>query len=91
MLQIEGNAVILYEERPAFQPPHQLAGDGRGEVHVRGTQRKWRLDRQHRETRWHAPPEGCPRPPASPRCSTNKQDDERVDVTKTLNCWGSGR
>jgi hypothetical protein len=31
---VDGNAVVLYEERPSFRPPARLAADGRREVHV---------------------------------------------------------
>jgi hypothetical protein len=52
--RIAGNAVVLYEERPAFHAPHEWhAMDVAKFTHV-GTRREWRLYCQHRDRRWHA-------------------------------------
>jgi Protein of unknown function (DUF3024) len=52
--RIDGNAVILYEERPAFQPPHNWQEMVVAKFMYVGTRREWRLYCQHRDLKWHA-------------------------------------
>lgn len=52
--RIEGNAAVLYEERPAFHPPHDWRQMVVAKFTYVGTQREWRLYCQHRDLRWHA-------------------------------------
>lgn len=52
--RIEGNAVILFEERPDFQPPHDWHETPIAKFGYVGTQRQWRLLCQHRDLRWHS-------------------------------------
>jgi hypothetical protein len=51
--RVEGNAVILYEERPAFRPPHDWQEMVVAKFTYVGTRREWRLFCQHRDRRWH--------------------------------------
>ena len=52
--RIDGNAVILYEERPAFRPPHAWQEMVVAKFMYVGTRRQWRLYCQHRDLKWHA-------------------------------------
>ena len=52
--RIAGSSVILYEERPAFRPPHDWQELVVAKLTYVGTRRKWRLYCQHRDRRWHA-------------------------------------
>jgi hypothetical protein len=52
--RIDGNAVVLYEERPAFQPPHNWQEMVVAKFIYVGTRREWRLYCQHRDLKWHA-------------------------------------
>lgn len=51
--RIERGAVVLYEERPAFRPPHGWQEMVVAKFTYVGTQREWRLYCQHRDLRWH--------------------------------------
>lgn len=51
--RIDGTAVILYEERPAFQPPHAWQEMVVAKFMYVGTRREWRLYCQHRDLKWH--------------------------------------
>jgi len=79
--RIAGNAVILYEERPAFRPPHAWQEMVVAKFTYVGTQREWRLYCQHRDLRWHA----YQALPAAP--SFAKLLDE-VDADPTGIFWG---
>lgn len=52
--RVDGNAVILYEERPAFQAPHSWQEMVVAKFTYVGTRREWRLYCQHRDLKWHA-------------------------------------
>jgi hypothetical protein len=52
--RMEGSAVILYEERPAFLPPHGWQEMAVAKFIYVGTQQKWRLYCKHRDLRWHS-------------------------------------
>jgi hypothetical protein len=52
--RVDGNTVILYEERPAFRPPHDWKETAVAKFRYAGTQGEWRLYCQHRDLRWHA-------------------------------------
>ena len=52
--RIEGNAVILYEERPSFSPPYEWQAMVVAKFTYVGTRREWRLSCQHRDRRWHS-------------------------------------
>jgi hypothetical protein len=79
--RIEGNAVILYEERPAFRPPHEWREMVVAKFKYVGTRREWRLYCQHRDFRWHS----YEARPAAP--SFAKLLDE-VDADPTGIFWG---
>ena len=79
--RIDGNAVILYEERPAFRPPHDWRAMAVAKFTYVGTQREWRLYCQHRDVRWHA----YQAMPAAPRLA---QLLEEVDADPTGIFWG---
>jgi hypothetical protein len=51
--RLAGNAVILYEERPAFQPPHNWQEIVVAKFMYVRTRREWRLYCQHRDLKWH--------------------------------------
>ena len=51
--RIESNAVILYEERPAFRAPHEWREFVVAKFTYVGSQRRWRLFCRHRDLRWH--------------------------------------
>ena len=74
--RIEGNAVTLYEERPAFQPPHDWQEMVVAKFTYVGTQREWRLYCQHRDLRWHST-KRCQPPRASPSCSMRSTPTQR--------------
>jgi DUF3024 family protein len=79
--RIVGNAVILYEERPAFQPPHNwLEMVVAKFMHV-GTRREWRLYCQHRDLKWHAYQ-------ALPVSSSFAELLDEVDADPTGIFWG---
>ena len=52
--RIAGGAVVLFEERPAFYPPHDWQESPVAKFRYVGTQRLWRLYCQHRDLHWHA-------------------------------------
>lgn len=52
--RIDGSEVILFEERPGFQPPHEWREMVVAKFKFVGTQGLWRLFCQHRDLRWHA-------------------------------------
>ncbi len=52
--RIKGGEVLLFEERPAFHPPHEWEAMPVAKFKYVGTQRLWRLYCQHRDLRWHA-------------------------------------
>ena len=79
--RIEGNAVVLYEERPAFHPPHDWQEMVVAKFTYVGTQRKWRLYCQHRDRRWHAYQ-------ALPAASSFAKLLDEVDVDPTGIFWG---
>jgi hypothetical protein len=79
--RIEGNAAILYEERPAFRPPHDWQEMVVAKFTYVGTPREWRLSCQHRDLRWHAY-QALPRSPHLARLL------DEVDVDPTGIFWG---
>jgi len=78
---IEGNAVILYEERPAFPPPHDWRKMDVAKFTYVGTQREWRLYCQHHDLRWHSYQ-------AMPTASSFGKLLEEVDADPTGIFWG---
>src|SRR5687767_5696508 len=52
--RIQGAEVLLFEERPAFQPPHEWREMLVAKFRYVGTQKVWRLYCQHRDSRWHS-------------------------------------
>ena len=52
--RVEGNSVILYEERPAFRPPYDWQEMVVAKFTWVATRRRWQLYCQHRDRRWHA-------------------------------------
>lgn len=52
--RIKGVEVLLFEERPAFQPPHEWREMPVAKFRYVGTQKLWRLYCQHRDLRWHS-------------------------------------
>lgn len=79
--RIDGNEVILYEERPAFQPPHDWREMVVAKFRYVGTQREWRLYCQHRDLRWHAYR-------ARPAASSFAELLDEVDADPTGIFWG---
>ena len=51
--RITGHDVILFEERPAFRPPHEWRESPVAKFTYVGTRKLWRLFCQHRDLRWH--------------------------------------
>lgn len=51
--RIKGSEVVLLEERPAFQPPHEWREMAVAKFKWVATQSLWRLYCQHRDLRWH--------------------------------------
>ena len=51
--RIDGNAVELYESRPAFQHPHDWRDHGVAKFRYVATKHMWQLYCQHRDLRWH--------------------------------------
>ena len=51
--RVEGNSVILYEERPAFRPPYGWLELVVAKFTYVKSRRQWRLYCQHRDRRWH--------------------------------------
>jgi hypothetical protein len=79
--RVDGNAVILYEERPAFRPPHDWQEMVVAKFTYVGTQREWRLSCQHRDLRWHAYQ-------ALPTASSFAELLDEVDTDPTGIFWG---
>jgi hypothetical protein len=79
--RIEGNAVILYEERPAFRPSHDWQEMLVAKFTYVGTQREWRLYCQHRDLRWHTYQ-------ALPAASSFAELLNEVDADPTGIFWG---
>ena len=79
--RIEGSAVILYEERPAFGPPHDWQEMVVAKFTYVGTRREWRLYCQHRDLRWHAYQ-------ALPAASSFATLLDEVDADPTGIFWG---
>jgi hypothetical protein len=52
--RIKSGEVVLFEERPGFQPPYDWREMPVAKFRYIGTQRLWRLYCQHRDLRWHA-------------------------------------
>ena len=52
--RIKGTEVVLFEERPAVQSPHDWREMPIAKFKYVGTQKLWRLYCQHRDLRWHA-------------------------------------
>jgi hypothetical protein len=52
--RIDGNAVLLFEERPAFPSPHDWHETPVAKFTYVETPRQWRLYCQHRDLRWHS-------------------------------------
>ena len=52
--RIKGTEVVLFEERPAFRPPHEWLEMAVAKFRYVGTQGLWRLYCQHRDRRWHS-------------------------------------
>jgi len=74
-------SVILYEERPAFRPPHDWQEMVVAKFTYVGTQREWRLYCQHRDLRWHTYQ-------ALPAASSCAKLLEEVDADPTGIFWG---
>ena len=51
--RIKGSEVVLFEERPAFRPPHEWREMVVAKFKYVATQKQWRLYCQHRDLRWH--------------------------------------
>lgn len=79
--RIEGSAVILYEGRPAFRPPHDWQEMAIAKFRYVGTQREWRLYCQHRDLRWHTYQ-------ALPVASSFAELLEEADADPTGIFWG---
>jgi hypothetical protein len=73
--------VTLYEERPAFQPPHDWQEMVVAKFTYVGTQREWRLYCQHRDLRWHSYQ-------ALPAASSFAKLLDEVDADPTGIFWG---
>lgn len=72
--RIKGTEVVLFEERPAFQPPHEWREMPVAKFRYVGTQRLWRLYCQHRDLRWHSY-EALPAAPSFKRLLDEVADD----------------
>ncbi len=79
--RIDGNAVILLEERPAFHPPHDWHETPVAKFTYVGTKRQWRLYCQHRDMRWHSYE-------ALPAASSLAELLDEVDADPTGIFWG---
>jgi Protein of unknown function (DUF3024) len=51
--RIRGHEVVLFEERPAFRPPHEWREHGIAKFRYVATQQTWYLYCQYRDLRWH--------------------------------------
>jgi DUF3024 family protein len=79
--RITGSAVVLFEERPAFQPPHEWREMAVAKFRFVGTQNVWRLYCQHRDQRWHSYQ-------ALPAAPSLKELLDEVDADPTGIFWG---
>lgn len=52
--RITGHDVVLFEERPAFRPPHDWHERPVAKFRYVRNRGVWRLFCQHRDLRWHA-------------------------------------
>lgn len=52
--RVTGSSVVLFEERPAFHPPHDWQELPIAKFTYVGTRKVWRLYCQHRDLRWHS-------------------------------------
>jgi hypothetical protein len=52
--RIKGSEVVLFEERPAFQAPHEWREMAVAKFKYVTAKQAWRLYCQHRDLRWHA-------------------------------------
>src|SRR5712691_8432831 len=52
--RVKGSEVVLFEERPAFQPPHEWQEMVVAKFKYVGTRKEWQLYCQHRDLRWHS-------------------------------------
>ena len=79
--RIKGPEVVLFEERPAFQSPHDWREMAIAKFRYVGTQRLWRLYCQHRDLRWHSYE-------ALPAASSFKKLLDEVTADPTGIFWG---
>ena len=79
--RFDRNAVILYEERPSFQPPYDWREMVVAKLTYVGTRREWRLFCQHRDRKWHAYQ-------ARPASSSFATLLDEVDADPTGIFWG---
>jgi hypothetical protein len=79
--RIKGTEVVLFEERPAFQSPHEWREMAIAKFRYVGTQRLWRLYCQHRDLRWHSYE-------ALPAASNFKRLLDEVTADPTGIFWG---
>jgi hypothetical protein len=52
--RVEDNAVLLFEERPTYLPPHHWHEIPIAKFTYVGATRRWRLYCQHSDFRWHS-------------------------------------
>jgi hypothetical protein len=79
--RVDGNAIVLFEERPTFHPPHDRQETPIAKFTYVGTQRKWRLYCQHSDLRWHSYE-------ALPAASSLAELLDEVDDDPTGIFWG---
>lgn len=79
--RIRGAEVVLFEERPAFSPPHEWREAPVAKFRYVGTRKMWRLYCQHRDLRWHAYQ-------ALPAAPTFKELLDEVAADPTGIFWG---
>ncbi len=79
--RIKGTEVVLFEERPAFRPPHEWQEMAIAKFRYVGTQKLWRLYCQHRDLRWHSY-EALPAAPSFKRLL------DEVEADSTGIFWG---
>lgn len=79
--RIDGSAVILFEERLAFRPPHDWQEMVVARFTYVATRREWQLYCQHRDLRWH-------RYQALPAASSFAKLLAEVDADPTGIFWG---
>ena len=79
--RISGHDVILFEERPAFRPPHEWREHPVAKFTFVRSRRVWRLFCQHRDLRWH----GYHRVPTAGEFEVLLRE---VDADPTCIFWG---